>query len=162
MGLQLSDVKELLARPELQQIQDQIVGAVGDYVNRDHADKQQQFLWRDLGLSGVPKEELRSLLEREAQAIVALGVALLRDAAANRKEYEKEEYPDGEKPASEEKSKTIAYHGVGDGFGLTYAVYLYFIRNRSRKEFTEYLKKVHIPGAAAFARRLVTLSKPPS
>jgi hypothetical protein len=158
MSISLSDIVDLLANANVRRAQDEIAAAVGTYVNGEHLAAIHQFLLRDIGLSGLTKDEVLELVSSEPDALASFGIALLRDAERHRREYEKETYPKGEEPIPGEESKVVRREGLADGFGLTYAIYLFYIRHKSVDELAGYLKKVRVPGPAAFARRLVRLS----
>lgn len=65
-----------------------------------------------------------------------------------------EEYPPWEEPDPDDLTGEREVLALGSGFGLTYLVYLYYLRERPPQEFVAYLKKRQIPHAAKFAADL--------
>jgi len=149
MSVSALEVKQLLASPELAAVEEAIAARAGQRVHRDSVDVTYTYTQIELGFTPLTADEVSRRLREERDGLVEFGVAFLADPEATEST---DEFPPGEEPGPGDEGETIAELGLGCGFGITYLIYLYFLRERPRPEFTTYLKKRRIPFAAKFAR----------
>ncbi|MBB3210641.1 hypothetical protein FHS27_006489 [Rhodopirellula rubra] len=127
---------------------------------RDHLNTTANYTQAEISLSGLTIDQISSILRSDQSSLIDFGVRFLRDEEATE---EVQEYPAGEEPDPDDVDETVTEHGLGVGFGITYAIYWHFLTNHTAKDFTEFLKKRRIPGARKFAtdlRRIYADLKP--
>jgi hypothetical protein len=92
----------------------------------------------EISVSGLTVEQIREYLCTHREALIAFGIASLGD----QRESESED---------EEQGVTL---GLGNGFGILYAIYHHFITQRPKAEFHAFLKNRRIGRQATFAKNL--------
>jgi hypothetical protein len=143
------EVKELLASPELASVEEAIAREDGTRVSHEHVNVTYNYTQIELGFTPFTPEEVRARLRADRDLLVRFGVAFLRDRA---KAEWVEEYAPGEEPDADDRPRVVKVHDLACGVGITYLIYVYFLRDRPRAEFMDYLKKRRTPAAAAYAR----------
>jgi len=146
-------IKAILISNELSEIEVAITNECESYVNKEHIDFTIGIVRREIANSDLTITFIREQLSLKKDAIIKLGIQILKALKGKARE---EEYPKGEMPRGGGKTKIISSNGIGVGFGIKYAIYLYYLENKP-KELTEYLKKERIPKAAKFSKTLVEL-----
>ncbi|NQZ78855.1 MAG: hypothetical protein HRT61_22475 [Ekhidna sp.] len=65
-----------------------------------------------------------------------------------------EEYPSGEEPSRNERTKENKSLGLSKGFSITYSIYFYFLLHNKLSQLDNYLVKRRIPNSKQFGKRL--------
>lgn len=85
-------------------------------------------------------------------SLIQFGIALLHDPEI---QADDEEYPLGEEPNDQYKSKTVATLGLQIGFSIQYAIYYHYLSTKDTDGLIDYLKLSRIPNPKKFANRLL-------
>jgi len=146
-----NEVQLLLESSKLEHIENEIASQVNSYVNRDYLSFMVNGAVKQLKHACLNTKDIMAILSEQAELLIQFGVAFLHDEEATSDE---EEYPQGEELDEDDKSETVSEHGIGIGFGITYAIYLNYLQKNTKQEFVKYLKAERIPYAAKFASEL--------
>ena len=92
--------------------------------------------------SGLTCEQIVQFLQDNSELLVEFTVEFLQQDTASRAQYKQDEV-------------AIRSEGFAVGFGITHAIYLYYLMYRSRASLREYLVKRHIPCAAQVVEQLI-------
>ena len=149
MPVTAQEVKELLASPELAAVEEAVAREVGSRVSHEDVKVTYNYTQIELGYTPFTADEVRRRLRDNRELIVRFGVAFLRN---REKAAWVEEYARGEEPDPADRPRVVKVHDLGCGVGITYLVYVYFLGERPRSEFVDYLKKQRTPARAAYAR----------
>jgi hypothetical protein len=136
MPVSPKDVAALLSSSALEHVENQIAAAVGLPICREDVSLFASLLKQEIDASGIEVNELVDLLSGSRELLVAFGTRLLHG----------EEQPRDTAAAENE--------GLACGFGITYAIYLHYLSNKSQQDLVQYVKVRRIPQAKKFAERL--------
>ena len=148
-------LRQILLSIELHEIEIAITDACKTYINKEHVDFTIGSLRREITNSGLTIQFLHEQLRTKKIMIIRFGINLLNKFDGQPIE---EEYPIGESVPKSQRSKVVETYGVGIGFGIKYAIYLYFLENNP-KGLIHFLEKERIPMAKKFCKTLEDLYK---
>lgn len=149
--ISLEEVNELLACPELHRVQAPVAAALNlpIVVGLDA-----MSIWGELSVSWLSKADFLSLLTERADLIIALGRGIQTLEGSD-----DEEFAPGEEELCRDPSEALKKEivGLGNGFGLTVAIYLNFLLADDIGGLTAFLKARRMPDANKFTKQLRTL-----
>lgn len=109
------------------------------------------YLGDQLRASGITASDIPNLLKENRDLIIEFLITFDQDT----KETIDEEYdPEEEAWQPEAEPRKEGPLGFGEGFSVSYLIYIIYLRDRSVDELIDYLKTTRVPGAAAYAADL--------
>jgi hypothetical protein len=153
MAITHQQAKQLLQSPELAAVEEAIAARTGQRVLRGmNPVVEIQRVEIDVGFTPLSFEQITASLKSDRELLISFWTAVL--GVKESPEEADGEFPPGEELDPADRSRTIEVIGLGSGFGIKAAVYLYLLRDCPKAELTNYLKKARIPFAAKYGREL--------
>jgi hypothetical protein len=144
--IDLQEVKDLLGRAELKELQAEIATKCNGSVVPLQSVKR---LWAELSVSDMSKEDFIGVLNTGRHELIEMAKSL--DALESTHEGE---FPSGEE---EEGVSLVRELGFVDGFGLTYSVYLFYLGRNDLVGLLGYLRRRGIPAPKKFLDQLISI-----
>ena len=135
----MDQVKALLNSPELDRVQRRILEPTGAPILPIGSAMPR---WAELSLRDLTEQDFRRILTSYADDLVAFGIKIQELEDSDEEEYAPGEEPKAESEGQERVDKDLGY---GNGFGLTYASYLHFLKENDAKRFIAFPKARRIP-----------------
>jgi hypothetical protein len=152
------NIERILRSEGLALVENEIAKLTNSYVNREHINFTIGIIKREIINSGLELEQILEIISFESQKLQKFGVEFLLDRKTNEVKLE-EEYPEGEELEVHEKSTILKENGLGIGFGIQYAIYYHFLKNKELNLLLEYLKKSRIPKTSRLSKELKEIYK---
>jgi hypothetical protein len=143
--------EELFDNPTVNEVEEQIASELGLEVYSEQKHIIGNLIQKEIEQSMVGKPVLHSYFIKNRSEFVKFGVLLY---TGERKANDGEEYPKGETVPREQRPVELKSHGLGVGFGITYAIYFHFLNTNKLAELSEFLKIRRIPHYKKFQSRI--------